>query len=214
MGDAEDAAPKVQRWPAAGGREALELLGYVDLSVRQRVTKPPEIEPLLNIADRSDIMLISSVSGLLIAARRACKGRLKIRELRIFGHGNPGGFWIGSDWISLSYLFGKNRRDEESARTALYHELAKLKDYLSPENSIVIIDSCEVGQSAGQELPKALSRMWGNVTVRAYVEKQGYEAEDPQQEHGPAVVCKGDDCEFVARLFGMDLPMPNYQPPP
>src|SRR5262245_48930831 len=101
MGDAEDAAPKVQRWPAAGGREALELLGYVDLSVRQRVTKPPQIEPLLHIAHRSDNMPITSGTGLLIAARRAVKRPLKKREAPNFGHGNPGGFWIGSDWISL-----------------------------------------------------------------------------------------------------------------
>src|SRR5262249_61336999 len=89
MGDAEDAAPKVQRWPAAGGREALELLGYVDLSVRQRVTKPPEIEPLLNIADRSDIMLISSVSGLLIAARRGGEGRPTVTEAPPLGPRTP-----------------------------------------------------------------------------------------------------------------------------
>src|SRR4051794_17333102 len=133
-------------------RVTLEATGFVDLKVKQPVPQPQDDnDVLLNLADRPEILEVPSIAGLMTEVRRVCKARLKIRDLRIMGHGNTGGLRIGSEWVSLRTLFG-DAGDPTNARsrTTQYFQLEKLREFLSPEKSRVVLDHCYVAGGTGR----------------------------------------------------------------
>jgi len=129
---------------------------------------------------------ISGVSGLIIAARRASAGGRKIRQLRIMGHGHRGIVRIGSELVQVADLADRN--------STLVTELAKLKEYLDVEISVVILDHCLAGSS--KELLTRLSEIWGGVAVRGFLDYQVWEHDRVQVGQGPYQQCRGNECRL------------------
>jgi len=144
---------------------------------------------------------ISGVSGLVIAVRRACpsgkdgKPTLKLRQLRIMGHGLSDFAFIGSEQVWADLLV-----DPSTGRpTTMGKELAQIKEYLDPDVSLVVMDHCFVGRDA--RFMKVLSRLLGGVRVRGYTGLQTWQTDKIQVGEGIFRECKGDVChEGVEQL--------------
>jgi hypothetical protein len=99
---------------------------------------------------------ITSVSDMVQKVKRQCGRNHKIRELRIFGHGNTYGQFIGRDWI-----------DSDSIRS-YRGELVKLYGLFGREGMLTLA-GCQVGQNSD------LLLKFGdilNVPVRAFEANQ------------------------------------------
>jgi hypothetical protein len=107
-------------------------------------------------------------------------GTKKLRRLRIGGHGNPEGFYIGHNWISTKSVNGK------------YGPLLLLLNFsLVPGVSVVTIDACCTGLD--RKLLIRLSRLWGGVRVKAFFDAQTSEPTG-SVDNGPYRSCEGDRC--------------------
>ena len=118
---------------------------------------------------RSDIVLwvdsaltskdigIQDVQDLADYVTARCSAGDKLRELRIVGHGNPKGQWIGSDWVTsgILHLYAKN-----------FHRIARC--FAHPDG-FVTMGGCKVGQN-----PILLGQLsaYFRVPVRAFTSSQ------------------------------------------
>jgi hypothetical protein len=167
----------------------------LDYWVRNYFVLPPQFQP------------ISGVSGLLIAARRACAGGLKLRQLRIMGHGHDDHFMIGHDAIYYKPspdLWGdyKTLLDDQGRATEAHGELKKLAEHLDPSFSLVVIDCCLFGQN--KDFVAYLSELWGGVAVRAYQDFQYWESEDMQIGHSSFMQCARTACHRGIEVLKME----------
>ena len=156
-----------------GAREAWQKT--VDYYKKNYFELPPSFQP------------ISGISGLIIAARRACAGGKKLRQLRIMGHGSESHMRIGLDQVWLSKLI-----DANGQKTAMARELESLKAWLDPRVSLVILDHCLCGQA--QTFLTTLSDLWGGVAVRGYIDNQTWEHSKVQVGEGTYRECRGGTC--------------------
>lgn len=78
---------------------------------------------------------ITSVRSMVEQVGIACKGVDKVRELRISGHGDEDGQFIGDDWVGEANIH------------AFAADLAKLKTYFDPSCGLVTLEGCKVGQA-------------------------------------------------------------------
>jgi hypothetical protein len=140
---------------------------------------------------------ISGVSGLIIAARRACSGGRKLRQLRIMGHGSIDFFTVGLEQIWLQKL-----QDSSGNPTDMGRELARLKDFLDPAASLVILDCCLCGQA--ESLLKLLSDMWGGVAVRGYRNYQLWERDAVQIGEGVYTECTETVCHYGVEVLRVE----------
>jgi hypothetical protein len=124
-----------------------------------------------------DIKSVKDMVDVVVMTCIAKKGH--IRSLRISGHGNSTGAYIGGDWISTDTLKCHEK------------ELKKLNSCLSVKVSLVTFDSCQTGGAI--TLLQRLSKLWRGVRVKAFQENQRPDLLWPNDE-GPAVVCKLKQC--------------------
>jgi hypothetical protein len=125
---------------------------------------------------------VKSVKGLVKLVKQLCdtKGK-KVRRLRISGHGNSSGAYVGADWISLKTL-PKHEPD-----------LKKLKPYFVAPTSRVIFDACQTG--ADVRLLTRLSQLWGGIRVTGFFDNQQPNFISPDDE-GTVVTCQVNACRF------------------
>jgi hypothetical protein len=192
--------------------------GYVDLAVYQpnpypgtgpeKPKTPGEWLEQLDDWSRNYFELgpgfqpISGVSGLIIAARRACRGGRKLRQLRIMGHGSYTFFTVGHDQVWLSKLQESNGTLKPMGR-----ELSQLKDFLDPAVSLVILDCCLCGQA--EDLLKMLSGLWGGVAVRGYRDWQVWEHDAVQFGQGVYTECTETACQLGIEVMSVEKSAQN-----
>lgn len=140
---------------------------------------------------------ISGVSGLIIAARRACSDGRKLRLLRIMGHGSVDFATIGKEQVWLEKLI-----NDQGQLTEMGKELKKLADYLDPKSSIVILDHCLCGQA--ENFLRFLSELWGGVAVRAYRDYQYWETGSIQIGKGVYTQCVNKQCEYGIEVYQIE----------
>lgn len=174
-------------------------IGYIDLSVYcfRDAKEKAEWDGFLS----TNFVLVDGWMDLLAKARLACAGGKKIRYLRIMGHGNSGGFRVGQEsradgWIGRSTLY--ENADINGNTTSLYHELAKLKDFLDVKKSVVILDHCHTGEGTGPLI--RYSTILGGVSVRAFIGAQVWENDDVQFGQGLYRQCAGHQCHVGVEL--------------
>jgi hypothetical protein len=85
----------------------------------------------------------------------------KVKLLTITGHGNPDGFYIGNDWVTVADLIFADKR--------IYKKLQELRLVLAPD-ARVVLRACDVGESEG--LLKAFSGALGGARVQGSSWKQ------------------------------------------
>jgi len=100
---------------------------------------------------------IKDIADLAAYVTLRCSNGDRMRELRIVGHGNANGQWIGSDWIGSSYLrtHGAN--------------LNQIGRFFDRSVGFVTLGGCKVGQN-----PILLGQlsMYFRVPVRAFTSSQ------------------------------------------
>lgn len=103
-----------------------------------------------------------------------------IAMLIITGHGNPTGFYIGSDWITNEVLV-----DQSNPAT---RHLTQIRG-LFTRNATVVIRACNTGQS--RPIMRSLSSVLGGVTVQGSEDRQVGLVPGLR---GSAVECRLDTC--------------------
>jgi hypothetical protein len=96
---------------------------------------------------------ISSVRDLVAKVGTECRDGDKVRELRIVGHGNEYGQFIGADWVG-----------DRNVHAFAVH-WGRLKTYFDPSCGLVTLGGCKVGQA--ELLLLKMSHYLG-VPVRAF----------------------------------------------
>lgn len=84
-----------------------------------------------------------------------------IARLIITGHGNPTGFYIGSDWVTNEVLTDRNNQ--------VTRELTQIRG-LFTSNATVVLRACNTGQSL--PIMRSLSSVLGGVTVQGSEDRQ------------------------------------------
>ena len=99
---------------------------------------------------------VLSIRDMVAKLQKLCADGTRIGELRILGHGNQNGQYIGSDWLEIGTL--------PSHQT----DLAKLAPLFGPHGQVVM-GGCRVGRAT--ELLLALSNLW-HVPVSGFTALQ------------------------------------------
>jgi hypothetical protein len=170
--------------------------GWMDLYVLQPADKPGDVND--REAQRPNVDVIQDVDDFLTLLTTKVGTKL-IRNLRIGGHGNAGGFQLGSTWIS---------RREIKCTVDLRGKLEKLKEKLLPGFSRITIDACKCAQGAA--LLIEMAKLW-NVPVTGFYELQGTEPLDqPTAGEGSASTCyPNGDCTISLSEGGTEFARPQ-----
>lgn len=107
---------------------------------------------------------IQNVEDMVRKIERMCEDGDRIRELRIVGHGNDHGQYVGTDWLSTSTL-----RQHRSALARLRPLFVHGNDQVDGENGHVVMGGCRQGRNG--RLLLELSRIF-NVPVSGFTALQ------------------------------------------
>lgn len=116
----------------------------------------PDIVMSIDMALTANEVGIKDVADLVRFATRKCIGGIKIRELRILGHGRPDGQYFGGDWV------------DDVTLPAYSADLRRIAPCFG-STGFVTLGGCKVGQN--QIFLAKLSYYFG-VPVRAFTASQ------------------------------------------
>jgi len=100
---------------------------------------------------------IASVADMVAKVQARCAGGDRIRELRVFGHGDEWGQYFGADWVN-----------EQTAMHRFRPQLEQLRGLFGP-GGFMTLGGCDVGEAAA--LLRALFAIVG-VPAQAFMAKQ------------------------------------------
>lgn len=129
--------------------------------------------------DNKKWIVINDVDDLVRLVKRSCGKAYYIRALRIGGHGNSGGFYLGRTWVDMASIKSQEGR------------LKEIIPYLRDGESVIYLDHCLVGQD--EALMMKLSAIMGGIPVIGPLRSQYTNSGRPACE-GPARICDPRSC--------------------